>query len=78
LTQEQDTTMNVEPTAVTIDLMASRLEEAARELRHLSTSMRSQGDVGLASEAASVISNLVGNLPLDRLINLSLRAVQHP
>lgn len=64
----------LKPVAQILDLMAARLESAARELQSMSKAMREHGDLGQAADAAAVITNLLGNLPLDRLINQSLLA----
>lgn len=66
--------MDINQLAETVDSMAQRLKDAAKELEKVATQMRESEDPTLASEAMCVISNVVPNLRLDLLVTRSLRA----
>lgn len=66
-----------EQAATTIELMAQRLEHTAEELPRIAVTMREHDDASQAAEAASAITNLVGNLPLDRMLQQSLNGSAH-
>ncbi|WP_122530754.1 hypothetical protein [Pseudomonas viridiflava] len=52
----------------TLDAMAGDLEKAAKELRRISKDIEVDRDVMRTSEAAEVLTNLMGNLRLDKLV----------
>lgn len=58
----------------TLNSLARDAEGAARRLRGLAEEIQVSQDVRQATVAAEILSNLIGNLPLDKLIRLPYEA----
>lgn len=66
---------DAEMTAGALDAAADRLEDAAKQVRQHAASMRKDGDITRAAEAASVIAQSFGQCRLDLFVTRPLRAV---
>lgn len=62
--------------AKAIDEIARNLEGAARQLRGISEDVKVNQDVGEATVAAEVLSNLLGNIRLDALVRLPYEVLE--
>lgn len=68
--------INIEPTAQTIDAMAERMRDCANDLARLAERMRANGDIELAGEAANSVANMIPSLRLDLLVQRPVRALR--
>lgn len=70
-------TINVEPTAQTIEAMVESMRDCANELASIAQQMRAKGDIDLASEAVARVASLVPNLRMDLLVQRPVRALRN-
>lgn len=68
--------MDSSPTAQLMRLMATRLKQAAEDLEAHAEDLETQGDWDAPGAALSTITNLYGNLPLDKLMTGTVREFQ--
>jgi hypothetical protein len=67
-------TIDVEPTAETINAAAARFRQCAVTLDNLATQMRERNDLTYASEAMMEMLNALQNSRLDLLVTRPIRA----
>ena len=66
-------TIDVNPTAETIENAADMLEQAAKELRYQAAKMREESDLTRASQAINTLANIWQNVRLDLFVTRPLR-----
>ncbi|MHD0644514.1 hypothetical protein ACYPKM_02605 [Pseudomonas aeruginosa] len=70
-------TKDVSEVAKVIDEMAAELDHRAHQLRTMANSLRKEGNLDYAAEAAHTVMNIGNSLRVDLLFRRSMRVLGH-